>query len=87
MHNPMETGGQGEYSGSQYYSIVFYHNEDQKAAALKYYSRLISSEKYRNHPILTEALPASTFWPAGECHQRFYEKCMQGYCTSRKTGE
>ena len=42
---------------------------------------------YRDHPILTEIIPASEFWQAEECHQRFYEKCGQGYCTSRKNWE
>jgi peptide-methionine (S)-S-oxide reductase len=87
MHDPAQTGGQGEYSGSQYRSVIFYHNEEQKTAAMKSRDRLAASEKYRNRPIHTEILPASEFWPAEECHQQFYEKCGQGYCTSRKIWE
>jgi len=44
----------------------------------------VAAKRYGNRPILTEILPASAFWPADECHQRFYEKCGQGYGTSRK---
>jgi methionine-S-sulfoxide reductase len=87
IHDPAQTGGQGEYTGSQYRSVIFYHNEDQKAVAIRSRNRLAATEKYRNRPILTEILPASEFWPAEECHQRFYEKCGQGYCTSRKIWE
>jgi peptide-methionine (S)-S-oxide reductase len=87
MHDPTQAGGQGEYTGSQYRSVIFYHNEEQNIAAITSRDRLVASEKYRNRPILTEILPASTFWPAEECHQRFYEKCGQGYCTSRKIWE
>ena len=87
MHDPAQVGGQGEYTGSQYRSVIFYHDEKQKTAAITSRDRLAASEKYRNRPILTEILPASEFWPAEECHQRFYEKCGQGYCTSRKIWE
>jgi len=86
-HDPAQTGGQGEYTGSQYRSAIFYHNEEQKTTAIRSRDRLAESEKYRNRPILTEILPATEFWTAEECHQRFYEKCGQGYCTSRKIWE
>jgi methionine-S-sulfoxide reductase len=83
MHDPTQAGGQGEYTGSQYRSIIFYHNDGQKKAALTSRDRLRASARYRDRPIITEILPASTFWPAEECHQQFYEKCGRGYCTSR----
>ena len=87
MHDPIHADRQGEYTGSQYRSIIFYHNEKQKTDAVKSRDRIAASEKYRNRPLLTEILPASEFWPAEECHQRFYEKCGQGYCTSHKIWE
>jgi peptide-methionine (S)-S-oxide reductase len=87
MHDPAQVGGQGEYTGSQYRSVIFFHDEKQKTTAIKSRDRLAESEKYRSRPILTEILPATEFWPAEECHQRFYEKCGQGYCTSRKIWE
>jgi methionine-S-sulfoxide reductase len=87
VHDPTQAGGQGEYSWPQYRSVIFYHNEDQQRAAIRARDRLAASEKNRTRSIHTEIFPASAFWPAGECHQRFYEKCDQGYCTSRKIWE
>ena len=87
MHDPARADGQGEFSGSQYRSVIFCHSNEQKTAAVKSRDRLAASEKYRNRPILTEIIPAPEFWPAEECHQRFYEKCSQGYCTSHKIWE
>lgn len=87
LHDPTGAGGQGEYTGPQYRSIIFYHTGDQKTAALRSRDRLAGAEKYRGRPILTEISPASVFWPAEECHQQFYEKCGKGYCTSRQIYE
>ena len=87
MHNPAQEGGQGDYTGPQYRSAIFYHDEDQKEAALKARDRLALEKRYGNRPILTEILPATTFWPAEECHQQFYAKCGQSYCTSRQIWE
>jgi len=86
-HDPAQAVGQGDYPGPQYRSIIFYHSEEQKAAALKTRDRLIALDQYRNRPILTEIIPATVFWPAEECHQQFYEKCAQGYGTSRQIWE
>jgi peptide-methionine (S)-S-oxide reductase len=83
MHDPTQAGGQGDYTGSQYRSVIFWHTDEQNAAALTFLKRLGASGKYGSRLILTEVLPASEFWPAEEHHQRFYEKCGQGYCMSR----
>jgi peptide-methionine (S)-S-oxide reductase len=87
IHDPAQVIGQGEYSGSQYRSVIFCHDEEQKMAAMRSRDRLAASEKYRDRPILTKILPASTFWPAEECHQKFYDKCGQGYGASRQIYE
>jgi methionine-S-sulfoxide reductase len=86
-HDPAQAGGQGDYTGPQYRSAIFYHSEEQKAAALKSRDRIAASEQYRTRRILTEILPATVFWPAEECHQRFYEKCALCYGTSRQIWE
>jgi peptide methionine sulfoxide reductase msrA/msrB len=58
---------------AQYRSVIFYHTLEQREAAEREKQRLASSGKYRR-PILTEILPAPTFFPAEEYHQHFYEK-------------
>ena len=87
IHDPAQYGGQGDYSGQQYRSAVFYHDIDQKAAAEKARDRLAVSPEYSGRRVLTEILPARKFWPAEESHQHFYEKCGQGYGASRKIWE
>ncbi|MDD1693363.1 MAG: peptide-methionine (S)-S-oxide reductase MsrA [Methanoregula sp.] len=87
MHDPTRTDGQGDYTGPQYRSIIFYYDEKQKEIAFASRDRLVVSKQYGGRPIVTEILPASTFWPAEECHQQFYEKCGRGFCTSRQIYE
>ena len=87
LHDPTRPDGQGDYTGPQYRSVIFYHDEGQKEAALASRDRLAASKKYGDRPIATEILPASAFWRAEECHQHFYEKCALGYCTSRQIDE
>lgn len=87
IHDPAQAGGQGDYAGPQYRSMIFCHDEGQRKMAETSRDRLAASAQHRARPILTEILPAVTFWPAEECHQRFYEKCAQGHGTSRQIWE
>ena len=64
---------QGPDLGTQYRSVIFYHTPEQKAAAVASKEKLDKSGKYRR-PIVTEIVPASTFWRAEEYHQRYLEK-------------
>jgi len=73
IHNPTTLNRQGWDIGTQYRSVVFYHNEDQRSAAIKLKEKLDKSGKYRK-PIVTEIVPASEFYRAEEYHQRYYEK-------------
>jgi methionine-S-sulfoxide reductase len=65
-------------------SAIFYHSQEQKTLAEASRDRLQSSA---GRPILTEIRPFGTFWKAEDCHQQYYEKCGQGYCTSTKYWE
>jgi methionine-S-sulfoxide reductase len=87
MHDPAQDGGQGDYTGSQYRSAIYCHDDTQKDAALASRSRLALSETFQNRPVVTEILPATTFWLAEESHQQFYEKCGQSYCTCRQADD
>lgn len=69
-HDPTQTNGQGPDIGEQYRSAVFYRNPQQKETAEK----LIRELKTRGVSAATQVLPAATFWPAEEYHQRYYEK-------------
>lgn len=60
-------------SGSQYRTAIFYHNKEQKRLAEASRERLRKSGKYTK-PIVTEIVPASTFYPAEEYHQDYYRK-------------
>lgn len=87
MHDPTNQEQQGDYSGPQYRSAIYYHDPGQKEAALASRDRVQRSGTYGERPVVTEIVPAARFWPAEDCHQQFYEKCGQGYCTSRQADE
>lgn len=87
IHDPSQAGGQGDYTGSQYRSAIFVFDAEQDAAAKKARDQIAAGVQYQGRQILTEIIPAQEFWPAEEAHQQFYEKCGQGYCTSRKIWE
>jgi peptide-methionine (S)-S-oxide reductase len=73
VHDPTTLNRQGPDIGSQYRSVIFYHDEDQKAAAAASIERLQSTGAFRR-PIVTEIVPATTFWRAEEYHQRYVQK-------------
>jgi peptide-methionine (S)-S-oxide reductase len=79
-HDPTTLNRQGPDVGTQYRSVIFYHTPQQKAAAAASKERLANSGKYRR-PIVTEILPASTFWKAEDYHQQYLEK--RGLSTCR----
>ena len=77
-HDPTTLNRQGADEGTQYRSIILYHDEKQKLIAEK--SRLATQSGHHN-PIVTEIVPFTKFYPAGEYHQRYYdEHSNQPYC-------
>lgn len=76
--NPTQADGQFADIGPQYRAAVFYHSEEQKRLAEQSKGRLAKSGKFKK-PIVTEILPASTFWPAEEYHQKYYLKDPADY--------
>jgi peptide-methionine (S)-S-oxide reductase len=60
-------------AGSQYRSAIFYHNEEQKRLAEASKKALEQSKRFPGL-IYTEIVPATTFYPAEEYHQQYYQK-------------
>ena len=73
MHDPTTPNRQGPDIGSQYRSSIFYHSEAQKAAAEASKAALERSGRYKG-PVVTEIVPASTFWRAEDYHQQYVAK-------------
>jgi peptide methionine sulfoxide reductase msrA/msrB len=71
--NPTDAGGQFVDRGPQYRSAIFYHNEEQKRLAEESKAALAASGRFKE-PIVTEILPATTFYPAEEYHQGYARK-------------
>ncbi len=79
-HDPTTLNKQGADEGTQYRSVIFYHNEGQRQAALNYKSQLESSKVYQN-PIVTEISPLPDYYPAENYHQNYFElNPNQSYC-------
>ncbi|MFB3764306.1 MAG: bifunctional methionine sulfoxide reductase B/A protein [Methanotrichaceae archaeon] len=73
MHDPTTPDQQGPDIGTQYRSAIFYHNEAQRIAAEKSKEEFDRSGIYPNKAV-TQIVPASTFYPAEEYHQDYFEK-------------
>jgi len=73
LHDPTQVNRQGPDVGSQYRSAVFFHDESQKADALKKIAELNASGRWRKS-VATQVVPAQDFYRAEEYHQRYLEK-------------
>jgi len=79
-HDPTQLNRQGNDIGTQYRSAIFYHNDEQKTKAAAYIERL-NAEHAFNGPIVTEIAPATTFYPAEDYHQDYYNlNGSEPYC-------
>ncbi|WP_455169490.1 peptide-methionine (S)-S-oxide reductase MsrA [Aegicerativicinus sediminis] len=78
-HDPTTLNQQGADRGTQYRSVIFYHNEDQKDVAEQVLKELTSEF---DGPIVTELSPLTNFFEAEDYHQNYYnDNSTQGYCT------
>lgn len=73
LHDPTQLNRQGPDRGTQYRSVIFYHSPEQQQAALATIERLTKEHKF-SKPIVTQVVPATTFWRAEEYHQKYLEK-------------
>jgi peptide-methionine (S)-S-oxide reductase len=78
-HDPTQLNRQGPDFGTQYRSVIFYHDEEQKAEAEASKARLEASGQFRR-PIVTQIVPAAPFYRAEEYHQRYLEKRGETSC-------
>jgi len=69
-HDPTTLNRQGADTGTQYRSIILFSSDEEKAAAEK--SKTAAQAKFKS-PIVTEIVPLTTFYPAEEYHQDFYD--------------
>lgn len=80
LHDPTTKDRQGPDWGTQYRSAIFYHSPEQEAAARAKIERLNAEGRYKPRRIVTQVVPAQTFWRAEEYHQRYLEKRGQASC-------
>lgn len=82
VHDPTQLNRQGNDIGTQYRSVIFYHDEIQKELAEKYKNQL-SENKVWDKPIVTEITAVSTFYPAEDYHNNYFALNPENpYCSS-----
>ena len=78
IHNPTTLNRQGNDTGTQYRSVIFYDGENQREVAA---DKLVEVGKLWPDPIVTELIPLAPFYPAEEYHQNYFRRNpAQGYC-------
>lgn len=78
-HDPTQLNRQGPDVGTQYRSVIFYHDEAQAQAARAAKEALQASGRHRR-PVVTEIAPFTNFYRAEEYHQRYLEKRGLAHC-------
>ena len=79
-HDPTTLNQQGADRGTQYRSVVFYHDDEQMALAKQYKQELDASGAFPG-PIVTEISPIKAYYKAEAYHQNYFERNpFQGYC-------
>jgi peptide-methionine (S)-S-oxide reductase len=79
-HDPTTLNRQGNDTGTQYRSVIFYHSPEQRATAEHLIGELTADKAFPN-PIVTAVEPATEFYPAEDYHQQYFENHPdQPYC-------
>jgi peptide-methionine (S)-S-oxide reductase len=80
IHDPTTLDRQGNDVGTQYRSVIFYHNEEQRATALAMIRELTAEQVFRD-PVVTAVEPAAQFYVAEDYHQEYFQNHPnQPYC-------
>ncbi|HRO42817.1 MAG TPA: peptide-methionine (S)-S-oxide reductase MsrA [Flavipsychrobacter sp.] len=79
-HDPTQLNRQGNDVGTQYRSVVFYHDDEQRKKAEEY-KRKLNEEKAYNDDVVTEISPFTKFYKAEDYHQNYYnQNGSESYC-------
>ena len=79
-HDPTQLNRQGNDIGTQYRSVIFYHNDKQKQLAEKY-KKALNDSKAWDKPVVTEISPFTVFYKAEDYHQNYFNgNGDQPYC-------
>ncbi|WP_429367778.1 peptide-methionine (S)-S-oxide reductase MsrA [Paenibacillus sp. DS2015] len=81
--DPTDDGGQFQDRGTQYRTAIFYYNEEQKEAAFASMEEVAKSGRFTGS-IVTEIIPAQTFYVAEDYHQDFHKKNPKHYKKDRE---
>lgn len=82
IHDPTTLNRQGNDTGTQYRSGIYFSNPEHEAVAKDLIREMAHSGVY-NRPIVTEVLPLANYWPAEDYHQDYFENHPgQGYCVA-----
>lgn len=80
MHDPTTLNRQGNDIGTQYRSVIFYHNTEQQHEAEAVIQEINKQHIYPN-PVVTQVVPFSEFYKAEDYHQNYYNQNKeQSYC-------
>ncbi|WP_417579814.1 peptide-methionine (S)-S-oxide reductase MsrA [Nitrincola sp.] len=78
-HNPTTLNRQGPDVGTQYRSVIFYEDDMQRVLAEQSKAEMDAAGVFAQ-PIVTQILPAESFWRAEDYHQQYLAKRGQGHC-------
>ncbi len=80
IHDPTTLNRQGNDTGTQYRSGIYYSTPEQESVAREVIAEMAASGTY-SRPIVTEVLALANYWPAEDYHQDFFARNPhQGYC-------
>ena len=78
IHDPTTLNRQGNDTGTQYRSAIFFHSPEQEAQAR---AAIAAAQPLFEDPIVTEVVSAQTFWPAEDYHRDYFSRHpYQPYC-------
>jgi peptide-methionine (S)-S-oxide reductase len=82
IHDPTTPNRQGNDVGSQYRSAIFFHSSEQERIAREVIAEFTAAKLWAE-PIVTELIPAATFWQAEDDHQEYFARVgdRNPYCT------